>query len=107
MRPKVHPGLTSWVILSRPGDAGTDLAGNVHPALRAGLFSAVPSGLLPIHPEGWFVFSKCCPNRPIKKSQFAQVRQHIDSTIQPVLHMEPVPLPDKRPAGGVTARGEI
>jgi hypothetical protein len=29
-----------------------------YPALRAGLSSAVPSGLVPIRPDGWFVFSK-------------------------------------------------
>jgi hypothetical protein len=51
---QVYPGLTSWVILSVPVRqaqgrlCGTGLAGNVHPALRAGLFSAVPSGLVPI-----------------------------------------------------------
>jgi hypothetical protein len=44
---QVRPGLTSWVILSRP--FGTDFVGNGHPALRAGLLSAVPSGLVPIH----------------------------------------------------------
>ena len=43
-----RPGLTSWVILSRP--FGTDFVGNGHPALRAGLLSAVPTGLIAICP---------------------------------------------------------
>jgi hypothetical protein len=62
---QVYPGPTSWVIFSRP--CGTVLAGNVYPALRAGLLSAVPSGLVPTHPDDRFVFSKCWPNRPIEK----------------------------------------
>jgi hypothetical protein len=42
---QVYPGLTSWVILSRP--CGTGLAGDLTQHLRAGLLSAVPSGLVP------------------------------------------------------------
>jgi hypothetical protein len=60
---QVYPGPTSWVIFSRP--CGTVLAGNVYPALRAGLLSAVPSGLVPTHPDDRFVFSKCWLSRPI------------------------------------------
>ena len=37
------PGLASWETFSRP--CGTGLAPNLYPALRAGLSSAVPSGL--------------------------------------------------------------
>jgi hypothetical protein len=47
-RGPVHPGLTSWVILSRP--CGTDRGGQPYPGLRPGLFSAVPKGLIAICP---------------------------------------------------------
>jgi hypothetical protein len=42
----VHPGLTSWGILSRP--CGTGLDEFVYPGLRPGLFSTVPTGLIAI-----------------------------------------------------------
>jgi hypothetical protein len=60
-----RPGLTSWVILSRP--FGTDFVGNGHPALRAGLLSAVPSGLVPIHADSG-LFSASSVKRPIEKA---------------------------------------
>src|ERR1700734_3294882 len=37
-----YPGLTSWAILSRP--YGTDRGGNLHPGSRRRLCSAVPAG---------------------------------------------------------------
>jgi hypothetical protein len=50
----VYPGLASWERFSRP--YGTGLAPNLYPALRAGLSSVVPAGLIPIRFRGWFVF---------------------------------------------------
>jgi hypothetical protein len=41
---QVYPGLTVLGSLSRP--CGTGLAEDLYPALRAGLSSAVPSGLI-------------------------------------------------------------
>jgi hypothetical protein len=40
---QVHPGLTSWGILSRP--CGTGRGGYVYPGFHPGLLSAVPTGL--------------------------------------------------------------
>jgi hypothetical protein len=44
------PRLASWERFSRP--YGTRLAPNLYPALRAGLSSAVPAGLITIRFEG-------------------------------------------------------
>jgi hypothetical protein len=37
-----------------------------YPALRAGLSSTVPSGLVPIHHDGWLISSMAVQGRPIE-----------------------------------------
>jgi hypothetical protein len=59
-----YPGLASLERFSRP--CGTGLAPNPYPALRAGLSSTVPAGLIPVRFEGWFVFSEFRPHKPIE-----------------------------------------
>ena len=58
------PGLASLERFSCP--CGTGLAPNLYPALRAGLSSTVPAGLIPVGFEGWFVFSGFRPHKPIE-----------------------------------------
>ena len=60
---QVHPGLTSWDILSRPvrpGQVlcGTGLAGTYTQHCVLGYVSAVPTGLVPIHLDARFVFQQ-------------------------------------------------
>jgi hypothetical protein len=57
--------------VSRP--CGTGLAPNLYPALRAGLSSTVPSGLVPIFP-----WSVACPIRALQE-QFE--RTNLDKTV--------------------------
>jgi hypothetical protein len=62
---QVYPGLTSWVILSRP--CGTGLAGDLYPALACWATFSRPFGTGTQHPDDRFVFSKCWPNPLIEK----------------------------------------
>jgi hypothetical protein len=47
-----------------------DLKKTLYPGLRPGLLSIVPAGLVPTHPDGWFVFNKRCPKELIEKANF-------------------------------------
>jgi hypothetical protein len=46
---KIQPSLRDW------------FCSDLYPALRAGLGSAVPAGLISVRFEGWFVFGGCHP----------------------------------------------
>jgi len=62
---QVHPGLTSWGILSRP--SGTSLGEFIYPGLRPGLFLAVPSGLIAIYPTVDLFSMSAVANQSIEK----------------------------------------
>jgi hypothetical protein len=62
---QVHPGLTSWVILSRP--CGTDPCCHLNPGLRPGLLSAVPTGLIAVG-----MYTQDCAEFPARWSRRAR-----------------------------------
>src|ERR1700691_715983 len=65
---QVHPGLTSWGILSRP--YGTGLARNVHPGLTSWATLSRPCGTDRDLPRELTCFNECCSNQVTAKNSF-------------------------------------